>query len=507
MNRIFVYSGLIALVVSAATISIFNHFKSAEEQKIQIEHVSATPSATAVYTLGEDGEVVPLDFTRIAQSVTDAVVHIKATQAPQRSISRAQPFNPNSDRFRGSPFDDFFGPFFFREPNGQGERGPSQARVGTGSGVIINSDGYIVTNNHVIADADDLEVTLHDNRTYKAVTIGTDPTTDLALLQIKEKNLPSLPLVDSDEVKVGEWVMAVGNPFNLTSTVTAGIVSAKGRSINILQEQFAVESFIQTDAAINPGNSGGALVNLAGGLIGINTAIASPTGAYSGYGFAVPANIVRKVVEDLLQYGAVQRGVLGVMIRTVDGNLSKEKNLAVNSGVYVDSLLENSAAAEAGVKIGDVILRVDEAMVASSPQLQEVIARHRPGDEVTLLVNRKGKEKQISVKLHSRVGNTALGKEEGADLLQVLGVELEEVTAEECRTLQIDGGVRFKEVRSGKLSQNTDVRSGFIVTKVDGRKIGNSKDFVAALDGKSGGVMLEGIYPDLPGTHYYAFGM
>ncbi len=383
MRKNYLITALIALVVTLSTMTVFN-FIVQEKKTIQVEHVNTTPSSKALYTLGENGEVVPLDFTEVSEKVMDAVVHIKATFA----------YTPNTG-FRGGeesmPFPDFFDQFFnnprFRnqQPNQQ-----PQLRVGQGSGVIISEDGYIVTNNHVVADAEDIEVTLHDNRSYKAAVIGTDPTTDLAVIQIKEEKLTHLPFVDSDAVKVGEWVIAVGNPFNLTSTVTAGIVSAKGRNINILREQFAVESFIQTDAAINPGNSGGALVNMDGGLIGINTAIASPTGAYSGYGFAVPANIVSKVVEDLVEFGVVQRGVLGILIRTVDGNLKQEKDLAVNSGAYVDSLLENSAARDAGIRPGDVVVEVDEVSVNSSPELQEMIARHRPGDEVTVKVNRKG---------------------------------------------------------------------------------------------------------------------
>ncbi|MCB0551151.1 MAG: Do family serine endopeptidase, partial [Phaeodactylibacter sp.] len=383
-----------------------------------------------------------------------------------------------------------------------------EVRVGTGSGVIINEGGYIVTNNHVVADADDLEVTLHDNRTFKAAVIGTDPTTDLALLQIKAEGLPALPLVNSDEVKVGEWVLAVGNPMGLNSTVTAGIVSAKGRNINILREQFAVESFIQTDAAINPGNSGGALVNLEGGLVGINTAIASPTGAYAGYGFAVPANIVNKVVEDLLQYGVVQRGVLGVMIRSVDGSLAKEKGLDVTRGAYVDSLLENSAAAAAGLQPGDVVVEVEGKTIQSSPELQEMIARYRPGDKVSLKVDRKGKTKAFEVVLNNRQGSTALvEKPKQKDALAMLGAEFETLSSDAARKLDIEGGVKVTRLSSGKLRKYTDMREGFIITKADGLPVRNVDELAKALEGKSGGVMLEGIYEDVPGVRYYAFGM
>lgn len=503
MKRTYLYSALIALFVTASTLGVFYWVTEKEGKTITIEHVNATPGSKAVFTTNEDGEIIPLDFTKVAEKTMDAVVHIKSTQT-FASTNQRLPYSNQQQPF-GDLFEEFFGPRLFQQPPSQNN--PPQARIGQGSGVIISEDGYIVTNNHVIADADDLEVTLYDNRTYKAAVIGTDPTTDLALIQIKEKGLPTLALVNSDDVKVGEWVLAVGNPFNLTSTVTAGIVSAKGRNINILREQFAVESFIQTDAAINPGNSGGALVNLNGGLIGINTAIASPTGAYSGYGFAVPTNIVTKVVEDLMKYGIVQRGVLGVMIRSVDGNLKKEKKLDVMSGAYVDSLLENSAAKEAGIKPGDVITAIDGNTIQSSPNLQEVIARHRPGDAVEVTVNRFGKEQTFKVVLNNRQGGQELVAKEKEEILTVLGADFETLDKETAKDLEIDGGVMIMRLYAGKLRKFTDVKEGFIITKVDGRKVTDVKDLIKALENKKGGVMLEGIYRDMPGEYYYAFGM
>ncbi|MCB9297624.1 MAG: Do family serine endopeptidase [Lewinellaceae bacterium] len=504
MNKDLLYSALVALLVTGTTLGIYSWFQN-DSRTVKIEHINGSPSKSVAWTVGEDGEVVPLDFTRIAGQVVNAVVHIKSTQ----TFSGRQQ-DPNAFRQLPDPFREFFGnpedsPFFrFENPRGNGP----QVRVGTGSGVIINEGGYIVTNNHVVADAEDLEVTLYDNRTFKATVVGTDPNTDLALIQIKAKGLPTLPLVNSDEVKLGEWVLAVGNPMGLNSTVTAGIVSAKARNINILREQYAVESFIQTDAAINPGNSGGALVNLQGGLIGINTAIASPTGAYAGYGFAVPANIVSKVVEDLLQYGVVQRGVLGVMIRSVDGALAKEKGLDVTQGAYVDSLMENSAAAAAGIKAGDVVLEVEGRPIQSSPELQEMIARYRPGDKVAVKVDRQGKTKSFEVVLNNRQGSTAMvEKPEQKGTLGMLGAEFETLSADAARKLDIDGGVKVAKLYSGKLRRYTDMREGFIITKVDGRNVASVEDFTKALEGKSGGVMLEGVYEDIPGTHYYAFGM
>jgi Do/DeqQ family serine protease len=379
--------------------------------------------------------------------------------------------------------------------------------VGTGSGVIISEEGYIVTNNHVIAYADDIEVTLDDNRVFKAKVIGKDPSTDLALLQIRAGGLKPLPLVDSDEVKVGEWVLAVGNPFNLTSTVTAGIVSAKARNINILRDRSAIESFIQTDAAINPGNSGGALVNLRGGLVGISTAIASPTGAYAGYGFAIPANIVSKIVEDLMEYGMVQRGYLGLMIRDLDGNLSREKDLALTEGVYVDSIASNSAAGDAGVKVGDVITAIDDKEVNNSGSLLEIVGRKRPGDQLTLSVNRKGRDMEYEVILRNEEGETRLSDKKKTGVLETLGVALEEVESSKAKKLGIEGGLKIRELHAGKLKRHTDVREGFIITHVDGKAVRTLEEFLEMLEDKEGGVMIEGVYEDYPGSYYYAFGM
>ena len=360
---------------------------------------------------------------------------------------------------------------------------------------------------HVIDQADDIEVTLNDNRSFKAKLIGSDPSTDLALIQIKASNLPIVPFVDSDKVHVGQWVLAVGNPLGLNSTVTAGIVSARERNINILKDKYAVENFIQTDAAINPGNSGGALVNLEGGLIGINTAIASPTGTFAGYGFAIPANIVNKVIEDLIEYGFVQRGVLGIMIRTVDGNLARTEKLSQTQGVYVDSLLENSAAGEAGIIIGDVITQVNGTEVRSSAELQGLIARHRPGEVVRLSIDRDGKEIELNVTLNNREGLPKLARKEDKKILKLLGIETSTVDEDLASELGISGGVKVEMIYHGKISKYTQMREGFIITKIDGKKLEKSEDLVRYLEGKSGGVMLEGIYEDIPGEYYYAFGL
>ncbi len=495
-----------AILGSALTIST-TQILHLNGKNIKIEHVSESPVVGAAYTINKNGEVVPLEFTTASKKVMDAVVHIKSTKMLQ-SRNYYQPYE-YSDPFRrffdDEMFREFFGPNFkFESPKQQSE---PQMQVGTGSGVIINSEGYIVTNNHVVQNADDIEVSLHDNRIYKAKVVGTDPSTDLALLQIKEKNLPVIPLVNSDDVEVGEWVLAVGNPFNLNSTVTAGIVSAKARNINILQDNSAIESFIQTDAAINPGNSGGALVNLQGGLIGINTAIASPTGAYTGYGFAIPSNIVNKVIEDLLKYGIVQRGYLGLLIRSVDGNLAKEKDLELTKGVYVDSITKKSAAGDAGIQTGDVIVEIDGIHTNTSAELMELIGRHRPGDKVNAKVDRKGKIMDFTVTLKNRDGKAEPFEKASEDILDNLGIKVEEVDSKTAKKLDIPGGLKITELNTGKLKGHTNIRTGFIITKVDGKHIKTKEEFLKALEGKKGGAMIEGIYEDYPGTYYYAFGL
>jgi len=440
-----------------------------------------------------------LDFSSQAEKVTPAVVNIKAIQPAVQM--------PQNDIFR-----DFFGgggnPFFM-DPGQQGQ--PQQKEnAATGSGVILSKDGYIVTNNHVVANATELEVTLSDKRSYKAKVIGTDPSTDLAVIQIKENNLPVLAFGNSDQAKVGSWVLAVGNPFNLTSTVTAGVISAKSRNISILREKsnVPIESFIQTDAAINPGNSGGALVNLNGDLIGINTAIASPTGAYSGYGFAVPVNLVQKVVEDIIKFGAVQRGFLGIVIRDLDSKTAKEKDLSISEGIVVDSVNKESAAKEAGVLKGDVIVKVGPTTVNSVAELQEQIARHRPGDKVPLTINREGKELVLTTTLKNKEGKTEVTKTDRKEIFEVMGAEFSDLTAKEKKAAKVENGVKVSKIfPGGKLKTQTDMKEGFVITKVDKQAVNSSKDLANILEKKTGGVMLEGVYLDLPGNYYFAIGL
>lgn len=399
----FIHLIMASIVGSALTLGVFMAAGFNKKANVPFLHATNTiPAHNVVYSVKEDGEIVPLEFTEVSKQVMDAVVHVKTSR---KVSTRNQGFY--LPQFPSDPFGDDFFKFFFEEPvqpksNKQKEEPLIQS--GSGSGVIINSNGYIITNNHVIDGADEIEVSLPDNEVYKARVIGSDPSTDLAVLQIKREGLKSIPVGNSDEVEVGEWVLAVGNPFDLNSTVTAGIVSAKGRNINIINDKSAIEAFIQTDAAINPGNSGGALVNLKGELIGINTAIASPTGTYAGYGFAIPANIVNKVISDIMKYGMVQRAYLGVVIREIDGNFADKNKLNTYEGAYVDSLLEKGAAANAGIKEGDVITHIDSKPVKKTADVLEQIGRHHPGDKISVTVDRKGKEITFDVVLADQKG-------------------------------------------------------------------------------------------------------
>ena len=492
--RIYLFSALIALGVSFAVVK---GSQLTKDESANITKVSGVQGQHALFTADNEGNIKPLDFTDTSEKVLDAVVHIKSIH------TRAQ--NNGNARELPDPFREFFGDMFKNQvPQGGMQQQPM---VGTGSGVIINEKGYIVTNNHVIDNADEVEVTLYNNQSYKATVVGTDPTTDLALLQIKADGLKTMALVNSDDVEVGEWVLAVGNPIGLNSTVTAGIVSAKARSIHINKEKFAVESFIQTDAAINPGNSGGALVNLEGNLIGINTAIASRTGSYTGYGFAVPSNIVTKVVEDLLKYGNVQRGMLGVSIRTMDGSLAKEKEVNFSKGVWVENVGEESAADKAGIESGDIITKVDGILVGTSPRLQEIIASKRPGDKVVVTVKRNGKEKEFDVVLENANGTTDIVKREKKEVLNLLGADFEALDDEIAQKLDLDGGVKVARLYPGKIRKQTQMKEGFIITHIDGKKVRDLNDISKALENKAGGVMLEGVYEGSTTKYYYAFGM
>ncbi len=415
------------------------------------------PMAYAKFAaLPEMGET---DFTVAAELSVNAVVHVKTTYA-----STSQRSTPNS-----------IFEFFFGIPEQQYRQMPQ--RQGSGSGVIISQDGYIVTNNHVIDRASQIEVVLNDKRSFNATLVGTDPNTDIALLKIDADSLPVILMGNSDDLRIGEWVLAVGNPFNLTSTVTAGIVSAKARNINILDSDMKIESFIQTDAAVNPGNSGGALVNTRGELVGINTAIASQTGSYAGYSFAVPVSIVQKVVSDIKQFGMVQRAILGVQLQEITAALKQEKNLVTLQGAYVAVVVENSAAEKAGVKAGDIITHVNAHPVRTVTDLQEQIARHRPGDKVSITVLRNSKQLTLHAELTNKSGTTVM-IEKGQSSL---GAELIEIDEALKQKLGINYGLQVKSLEKGKL-QSAGVPKGFIILKANNRAIRTEQDLQEVYD-------------------------
>jgi len=494
---------LAAVLGSVITIGASQWLMKDQQQGVKIEHINNVPAAQVAYQVNEQGLVVPLDFTGTAEKVTKAVVHIRSTQ--ERTVAD------------DSQIPEAFRQFFFDGP--YENQGPRQS---TGSGVIINKDGYIVTNNHVVDGADIVQVTLYDNRELKAEVIGTDPDTDLAVIKVFEKDLPYLSFVNSDEAKVGQWVLAVGNPFNLNSTVTAGIISAKGRNINIINSgnstrngqtrlNTAIESFIQTDAAINPGNSGGALVDLNGGLVGINTAIASNTGTYNGYGFAVPSNIVSKITEDLIGFGTVQRGWLGITVGSVTSDLVKENDLDVNEGAYVSGYGDDpdkSAAKAAGIKEGDVVVKLDETPIKSSTALIEYVGRKRPGDKLSVTVNRQGKTMVIPVTLKNRDGKTTTVKREEKVEAAALGFELEDVDSKVLKRLEVDHGVKVKSLSNSKLKR-TGMREGFIVTHVDDAPVKSAKEIDDIIKKKKAGdlITFAGIYEDYPREYIYALRM
>ena len=392
---------------------------------------------------------------------------------------------------------------------GNQQRQPQIARS-SGSGVIISEDGYIVTNNHVIENAENLSITLNNNKTYEAEVIGTDPNTDLALLKIDKDNLPYINYGNSNQLNIGEWVLAVGNPFNLTSTVTAGIVSAKGRDINILKNDpysgmSSIESFIQTDAAVNPGNSGGALVSSTGELVGINTAIKSNTGSYTGYSFAIPVNIVKKVVRDLKDFGTVQRAFIGVSIRNLDDDLAKEIGTESLNGVYINGTTENGSAAKAGIKSGDIIKKIGGKSIKNVAELQEQISQFRPGDEVSVVIDRDNKHINLPVVLKNLDGNEKIVSNASNKILKRLGVKVKGATAEELKALKIESGIKIEEVYNGKL-RNVGIRAGFIITKINHQKIKTVNELITTMEQVKGGILIEGIYEN-GRKEFYGFGI
>lgn len=428
-----------------------------------------------------------ISFTDAAEKTVNSVVHVKT--AVESNGYQAQ-----------SPLD-----FFFGVPRGYDQN--PRMQMGSGSGVIISQDGYIVTNNHVIENAKTIEVSLNNEETYEAKVVGTDPTTDIALLKIDaDVDLPFLTFSNSDEIRLGEWVLAVGNPFNLTSTVTAGIVSAKSRSIGIINERTAIESFIQTDAVVNPGNSGGALVNTQGNLVGINSAISTHTGSFEGYSFAVPSNIVQKVVKDILEYGTVQRAFIGVNISDITPRLNEELKLDLKNGVYVAGVSEKGAAYEAGIESGDVIVAIDNRKVNKSSELQELIGRKRPGDKVTVTVNREGSEKQFEVELRNMNGTTNIVRKDDTKFSNLLGANFSPLSSSEMSKYGVRFGVKVKSLSKGILQQQ-GIPEGFIITHINRKQIENEDDINTAVKGlsKDDPVVIQGFTKE-GRVKYFAFG-
>ena len=478
---------IIALVGGLMAIFLYVRIDGVHENQVMIRE--STPVHVTNQVASASPQVQLPDLTKAAEKSIHTVVHIEVKMLEKDDNGGDNPL-----------FDFFFGP---NGPGGSGQRRyrqQPQYSMASGSGVIISPDGYIVTNNHVVDDAVNVQVILNDNRQFKAKVIGRDPNTDIALVKVDAKDLPYLVWGNSDALKLGEWVLAVGNPFNLTSTVTAGIVSAKSRGLGIMREQkMGIESFIQTDAAVNPGNSGGALVNVSGDLVGINTAIASQTGSYSGYSFAIPATIARKVVDDIIKYGEVQRAMLGVEMKTVDDSIAKVKKLNRVEGAYVNKTTEDGAARKAGIKEGDIIVSINGNNVRSSSELQEQISKYSPGNEVTVGYIRNGDLKEVRVVLRSMKGDTSLVKESSSSI----GAEFGPISAKDRSRLQIDEGVQVTNLSAGKL-KDAGVKIGFIITDINKTSVSSKEDVerVFARASSKKPILIEGLYPNGEWSYY-----
>ena len=474
------FLGMLAVAVLGAFVAIMVYARLFNTDIAVVEVPVESKMQYVNMPIAGGGEM--MDFTDAVEQSIDAVVHVKTKEFREYAVNPLYEF------------------FFGDQPSGD-----PPPILGFGSGVIISGKGYIVTNNHVIQGSDEVLVVLNDKREFNATVIGADPSTDIALLKVDAGDLTALKFGNSDALKLGEWVLAIGNPYNLTSTVTAGIVSAKARGeMGIMRgQEFGIESFIQTDAAVNPGNSGGALINTRGELVGINSAIMTRTGAFAGYSFAVPVSIVEKVVTDLIEYGEVQRAILGVNIATVTAELAEEMKIDVIEGVYVTNVRPEGAAREAGIKEGDVIISIDETRVNSSPELQEFVSKYRPGQEVKVVVKRDGKLKQFNVVLRNLEGSTEIVQK--TDVIEVLGASFEPITDREKQALGISSGVKVKSVKPGKFMK-VGIKEGFVLTSVNKKPVGSVKDITDILKNSEGGIIIEGV--DQNGSRsYYAFGM
>ena len=473
---LFVSFGLLLAALSVLTINLYLSQRDMKKSLADAEmrqtsmNENQTPILKASFMTNDEGE----SFVDAAESTVNTVVHIRT-----EIVSK------------GNSYYDFFGSLLEQLYGGQMQV-PNNVSVGYGSGVVISPDGYIVTNNHVVEGASKIEVTFNDKHKRTATIIGNDPSTDLALIKVDAQDLEYLTFADSDKVRVGEWVLAVGNPFNLTSTVTAGIVSAKARNINILGDGSTIESFIQTDAAINPGNSGGALVNMDGDLVGINAAIASRTGGYEGYSFAIPSNIVKKVVEDFLQYGALQRAYIGVSIAEITEELARAKGIEVTSGVYVIDVHENGGAKSAGIKKDDIILSVNNITVNSNAQLIGVIGQYRPGDRVKVKLQRNGDIIEKEITLKNLEGTEEMHRDTDSFYNEVLGIRAQALPSSLKSELGINYGLKIVEVKEGIFKQK-GITDDFIILSVNYQKVSSESDLKKALSSdRNGKTRIEG---------------
>ena len=447
-------------------------------QNDKVSDVSAADNA-AFRTVNLTHENWP-DFTYAAETSVDAVVYVKVTSAAKTQQPQ-------------SLFDYFFG---YGTPQ-------QREKVGSGSGVIIREDGYIVTNNHVIEGADKIQVTLNTNQTYDAVLVGTDPATDVALLKIDAKGLPYIPFGDSDKLRLGEWVIAIGSPYNLRSTITAGIVSAKGRSMPNTTGEFRIESFIQTDAAVNPGNSGGALVDKNGYLVGINTAIISQTGSYAGYSFAVPSNMVKKIVGDLIDFGSVKRAILGITMQEITDKIAEELKLSSRNGVYIVEVLKGGAADKAGIKSGDILLSIDSVKITNSASVQETVSKYSPDDVAEVVVLRDGKEKSFEVKFMGAAQENGAEADDGS--VAFYGSYIKEAPKEKLESLGLKAGVEIVELGQGKLME-AGATEGFIILYVNDQPVRTPQDVIDMVKKSKRAVFVEGVTPSgRPG--YFGFGL
>jgi len=446
-------------------------------------------SRMATDLLAESGSVVQLqmaDFTIASARSMPAVVHINTTRK-----------NSSAEDNRSQIFS------YLEKDRSQ------QPVITSGSGVIISSDGYIVTNYHVVKDAKILQITLQNKKTYEAELVGRDPNTDLALIKVNDYGLPYIRLGDSDRIKVGEWVLAVGNPFNLASTVTAGIISAKGRNLDILDADNAIESFIQTDAVVNQGNSGGALVNINGELIGINTVIYSTQGGFAGYSFAIPVNLVKKVVTDLREYRTVQRAFMGVTMRNLDATLADREKIRTLDGVYVENIQAGSPAAMAGLRPGDVIFKIGESSVTNVADFQERMARFRPGESAVVGYIRQNEEYYVMLVLRNENNEMAVVKDDNIEFEKRMGIKLEDLLTRDRENMLISGGVRVYQLTAGIIPLYTTMRSGFVITKINKNPMTSSQAVISTLNDLQKGaiILIEGLYPGHPKLVYYSFYM